>query len=129
MHSVLGAFFQLPITAEERKRRTMEGLKGGYLQLALTSVLISRSDTRTPSDVLRYVLTPAQMLENEYPLPTYISESLGQATPLGSGWRETPKPTNDDFVDNPPVYSVDCEMVSIAVLSCETFFDETPVLD
>lgn len=28
MHSVLGAFFQIGVTAEEKKRRTMEGLKG-----------------------------------------------------------------------------------------------------
>lgn len=29
MHSVLSAFFQIPVTAEEKKRRTTEGLKGG----------------------------------------------------------------------------------------------------
>ena len=39
MHSVLGAFFQGPISYEERKRRTIAALKGQFMHSALRHCL------------------------------------------------------------------------------------------
>ena len=63
---------------------------------------LTRTDT-DPSDINRYTLTPAQMLENEYPLPSYLASSLGLPASAsssvrgmgegeGEGWVETPEP-------------------------------------
>lgn len=68
-------------------------------------------DKRASTDLLRYVLTPAQMVENEYPLPSYMSDPPIELEP---GWRETPKnEVKDEVESNTQVYSVDCEMVSL----------------
>lgn len=49
------------------------------------------------------------MVENEYPLPSYMSEPPTESEP---GWRETPKnDVEDEAESNTQIYSVDCEMV------------------
>lgn len=49
------------------------------------------------------------MVENEYPLPSYMSDP---PTELEPGWRETPKnDVEDEAESNTQIYSVDCEMV------------------
>ena len=68
-------------------------------------------------DPLRYVLTPAQMLENDYPLPSYMKDGLveleagSSPTTNEEGWEETPKPTDDES-GTAEVIAIDCEMVS-----------------
>lgn len=68
---------------------------------------------------LRYVLTPAQMLENEYPLPSYMKDSAGleagSSTSGGDGWEETPK-SDDNENGTAEVFAIDCEMVSHCIL-------------
>ncbi|KAJ8502161.1 hypothetical protein ONZ51_g150 [Trametes cubensis] len=97
MHSVLNAFFQGPVTGEEKKRRLTE---------RLTS---ERAQEKSP---LRYLLTTEQMIENGYPMPSYMSETF--ETP--PGWVETKVASVDDSLlspatsDNPRIYAMDCEM-------------------
>ncbi|CCM00542.1 uncharacterized protein FIBRA_02576 [Fibroporia radiculosa] len=93
MHSVLNSFFQGPITGEEKKRRLIE------------RVTSERAWEKTP---MRYVLTTEQMLENDYPLPSYIAEVFEK--PLG--WVETPAPdTSTELAGNMPrIFAMDCEM-------------------
>ncbi|KAH8114295.1 hypothetical protein DFH11DRAFT_1727273 [Phellopilus nigrolimitatus] len=98
MHSVLGAFFQGPVSADERKRRTVASRR-------------RRVDTKDPSV---FVLTPAQMVENEYPLPSYLRDAsggreAGSSNEDGEGWAETGKP-EDDETGVADVFAVDCEM-------------------
>lgn len=51
------------------------------------------------------------MVENEYPLPSYMSDPPIELEP---GWRETPKnEVKDEVESNTQVYSVDCEMVCL----------------
>ncbi|KAL6307315.1 hypothetical protein BKA93DRAFT_727854 [Sparassis latifolia] len=97
MHSVLNAFFQGPITGDERKRRAMQ---------RITS---ERNQDSTP---LRYLLTTEQMIENEYPVPSYIAEVFEK--PLE--WVEIPAPRKEPFPPTipekslPRIYAIDCEM-------------------
>ncbi|KAH8114272.1 hypothetical protein DFH11DRAFT_1596896 [Phellopilus nigrolimitatus] len=100
MHSVLGAFFQGPVSADERKRRTVASVKAA-----------KEVDTKDPSV---FVLTPAQMVENEYPLPSYLRDAsggreAGSSNEDGEGWAETGKP-EDDETGVADVFAVDCEM-------------------
>ena len=52
-----------------------------------------------------------QMIENDYPVPTYMADVF-QYTPK---WRETPKPDNPLVAKNGmpvrKIYAIDCEMV------------------
>ena len=64
---------------------------------------------------MRYVLTPAQMLENDYPLPSYmrdasVSLEAGSSAVTEDGWSETPRP-EDSGSGTVEVIAVDCEMV------------------
>ncbi|KAL5522447.1 hypothetical protein ACEPAG_8463 [Sanghuangporus baumii] len=100
MHSVLGAFFQGPVSAEEKKRRTIASLKAGK--------------EFSTDDPMRYVLTPAQMLENDYPLPSYMKDAsvgleAGSSSVTEDGWAETPRP-EDDESGTVEVIAIDCEM-------------------
>lgn len=53
------------------------------------------------------------MLENDYPIPSYISEAVEKS----SGWVETPEPANDVSMHQPPrILAIDCEMVRLIIL-------------
>lgn len=127
MHSVLSAFFQGPVTADEKKRRGADAAKGANDSISCLTCSYSCSAAKSnPSaeDPSRYLLTPAQMLENQYPQPSYMpdasvdvdgsSSSSGAPPPIrGSDWVETP---NADYIEAemegwPDVYAIDCEMV------------------
>ncbi|CAL1697832.1 unnamed protein product [Somion occarium] len=96
MHSVLSAFFQSPLSGEEKKRRILE------------RVASERAQEKTP---LRYVLSAAQMIENEYPLPSYIAD-IFQKPPA---WVETPEPVDEDGpTRSRRILSIDCEMCQTA---------------
>ncbi|PVF98588.1 hypothetical protein CPB86DRAFT_774753 [Serendipita vermifera] len=90
MHSVLHGFFMGPITGEERKRRMTERIK---------------NEKAAPPPISSYILTPEQMLENEYPLPTWMS----QASQLTDDWLQIPKYTGNDEGEA-RVLALDCEM-------------------
>ncbi|KAL1938459.1 hypothetical protein VTO73DRAFT_11699 [Trametes versicolor] len=97
MHSVLNAFFQGPVTREERKRRLTE---------RLTS---ERAQEKSP---MRYLLTKELMIENGYPMPSYLAETFEKP----AGWVETKVAAADDLLSTTPagevprIYAMDCEM-------------------
>ncbi|KAI0776562.1 hypothetical protein BD413DRAFT_644823 [Trametes elegans] len=97
MHSVLNAFFQGPVTSEEKKRRLTE---------RLTS---ERAQEKSP---MRYLLTTEQMIKNGYPMPSYLSETFEKSP----GWVETKVSEDADTLlspstsESPRIYALDCEM-------------------
>ncbi|KAI6021580.1 hypothetical protein BKA83DRAFT_4284172 [Pisolithus microcarpus] len=98
MYSVLGAFFQGPVSGEEKRKR---------IEARLAS---ERAAGKDPS---QYVLTLQEMIENDYPIPSYMADVFEKPP----GWVETPR-SEQDFIlsipaKRPRVYAVDCEM-------CET---------
>lgn len=118
MHSVLGGFFQSPVSGEEKKRRLTERLACTVLSPSLFSVcliflpscvvhVVERAQRKVPE---RYLLTKEQMIENEYPLPSYIAETFEKS----DGWFETPQPSDDAITSGkqPRIFAVDCEMVA-----------------
>ncbi|KAF8143342.1 ribonuclease H [Mycena galopus ATCC 62051] len=96
MHSILTAFFQGPITAAELKKR----------------VTTQNSERTREKDPAQYLLTLEQMLENEYPIPSYMADVFQKP----DGWIETPEESKPSLLDDPakapkrPVYCIDCEM-------------------
>ncbi|KZT66208.1 ribonuclease H [Daedalea quercina L-15889] len=89
MHSVLNTFFQGPITGEEKKKRIIE----------------RRAWEKTP---MRYILATEQMIENDYPVPSYMAEVFEKPP----GWLETPQPSTSaqSHGKQPRIYAIDCEM-------------------
>lgn len=91
MHSVLGAFFQAPVSGEEKKRRISERVA---------------SERAQEKDPLRYQLSTEQMLENDYPMPSYVADVFEKS----EGWVETPHVEDEEPVLKRRILSVDCEM-------------------
>lgn len=55
------------------------------------------------------------MLENDYPMPSYIAETFEKT----EGWVETPKPSEESLAHKSPrVFAIDCEMVRILFSTC-----------
>ena len=53
------------------------------------------------------------MLENDYPLPSYLRElEAGPSTSVDGQWDESPKPAEEDGSGKVDVIAIDCEMVS-----------------
>ncbi|KAJ1304455.1 hypothetical protein OPQ81_005602 [Rhizoctonia solani] len=111
MHSVLTTLLQSPVSSEQRRKRLLERQQQKF----------SNDDPST------YVLDIPEMLDNGYPVPSYLGEGLGanpesvRATsswPVAAptpqtrenGWVETPRTTKDGALK---VVAIDCEM-------CET---------
>ncbi|KAJ7762487.1 ribonuclease H [Mycena metata] len=96
MHSILTAFFQGPITSAELKKRVA------------TQTDSQRTREKDPA---QYLLTLEQMVENEYPIPSYVAEVFQKP----DGWIETPQEQKPSLLDGPvkarrAVYCIDCEM-------------------
>lgn len=64
---------------------------------------------------MRYILTTEQMIENDYPIPSYIADVFEKPP----GWVETAAPAPDSLSQSnerpPRIFAIDCEMVCIAV--------------
>ena len=67
-------------------------------------------------DPEQYLLSLEQMIENEYPIPSYMADVFEKP----DGWLETPEPVKPSFLDGTPerkkppeakIYALDCEMV------------------
>ena len=56
---------------------------------------------------MRYLLSTEQMIENEYPLPSYVADIFEKP----EGWVETPQPSDGNDVSTSRILSLDCEMV------------------
>ncbi|KAK7060527.1 hypothetical protein VNI00_001293 [Paramarasmius palmivorus] len=97
MHSVLSTFFSGPISSTEKKRRMAER--------EMSEIFANR-------DPSQYILTLDQMVENDYPIPSYMADVF-QKSP---GWVETPEQpkesllTPDEGKPKRKIYSIDCEM-------------------
>lgn len=113
MHSVLSAFFHGPVSGEERRRRVVQRLTCMFDSSFVLGVLRRSvlAEALMNKDPLQYVLPVEQMIENDYPVPTYMADVF-QYTPK---WRETPKPDNPLVAKNGmpvrKIYAIDCEMV------------------
>ena len=71
---------------------------------------------KSKSDPTQYLLTLEQMIENDYPIPSYMAEVFQKPT----GWVETPEqPPPANPSTRRPIYAIDCEMVRV-----HTFFTE-----
>ncbi|KAH9061888.1 hypothetical protein EDB87DRAFT_383981 [Lactarius vividus] len=90
MHSVLNTFFQTPVSGEEKKRRLQERISA------------ERTQKKNPA---QYILTTEQMVENDYPVPSYLADVFTKS----EGWIETPQAATDAEGSH-KVYAVDCEM-------------------
>ncbi|KAF9483118.1 ribonuclease H-like protein [Pholiota conissans] len=90
MHSVLSSFFTGPVSGEEKKRRLMQRVQSEI----------------NKSDPMQYLLTLEQMIENDYPIPSYMADVFEKP----QGWVETPEPGASEHKANPRIYAIDCEM-------------------
>ncbi|KAI0043270.1 ribonuclease H [Auriscalpium vulgare] len=88
MHSVLSTFFHGPVSGEEKKRRVTERIA---------------SERTVQKDPVHYVLSVEQMIENEYPIPSYMADVFDRP----DDWVETPHQTAEG---TPKIYAIDCEM-------------------
>ncbi|KAH7925607.1 hypothetical protein BV22DRAFT_1033761 [Leucogyrophana mollusca] len=97
MYSVLSTFFQGPVSGDEKKKR---------IQARIAS---ERAFEKDPS---LYLLTLPQMIENDYPIPSYMADIFEKPP----GWLETPQPSVESIVLLPTekqrsrIYAIDCEM-------------------
>ncbi|KAK0466230.1 ribonuclease H [Desarmillaria tabescens] len=100
MHSVLNTFFTVPISATEKKKREEQKAKSEYLQI---------------NDPAQYLLTKEQMIEHDYPLPSYMADVFQKPDDT---WLETPEEPRESLLTAPDqkkqlarkIYSLDCEM-------------------
>ena len=63
-----------------------------------------RAQEKTP---MRYILPIEQMMENEYPIPSYMADVFEKPP----GWVETPEQPDGASAQIPRILSMDCEMV------------------
>lgn len=67
-------------------------------------------ERQTASNVSDFLLTKDQLIENEYPLPSWLSE----VSQLDDDWLQTPEyREGDEFSADPRVLALDCEMVGL----------------
>ncbi|KAF8971279.1 hypothetical protein BDZ97DRAFT_1914265 [Flammula alnicola] len=90
MHSVLSSFFTGPVSGEEKKRRLTQRVQSEI----------------NKSDPTQYLLSLEQMIENEYPIPSYLADVFEKS----SGWLESPEPAANENKWNQKIYAIDCEM-------------------
>ncbi|KAF8608845.1 hypothetical protein BDV93DRAFT_486198 [Ceratobasidium sp. AG-I] len=114
MHSVLTTLLQSPVSGEQKRKRLLERQQQKFSE----------------SDPSMYVLDTPSMLDNGYPIPSYLGEGLAldpestRSTSLWpaaaptpqtreNGWVETPSSNPTSEVETPKIIAIDCEM-------CET---------
>ncbi|KIJ60064.1 hypothetical protein HYDPIDRAFT_99502 [Hydnomerulius pinastri MD-312] len=97
MYSVLSTFFQGPVSGEEKKKRIEARIA---------------SERAFDKDPTLYLLSLPQMIENDYPIPSYMADVFEKPP----GWVETPEPVAESILLLPTdkqrsrVYAIDCEM-------------------
>jgi RNA exonuclease 1 len=154
-HPALNTLLSTVVPQKEKERRNKEkqkvfkkrmedaanSRKGGAAAQKET-VEVEAGEGSSSYDPVLFLLTPNQMIENEYPIPTYFPLSVegfmkgspedvekgnevflpwtgvGQEAEqvekkeLPTGWRETERATEGPKDGRYPVLAVDCEMVS-----------------
>jgi RNA exonuclease 1 len=119
MHSVLSNFFSGPVSGEEKKKRIAMRLACAFyfpsVALKVTDLLFVAERSVVARNPAQYMLTLEEMIENEYPIPSYMADIFEKP----AGWVETPQPTTEHESlllpstnkQQQKVYAVDCEMV------------------
>ena len=75
---------------------------------SLWSFICASGERTQNKDPAQYLLTTEQMVENDYPVPSYLADVFQKP----EGWIETPQVVADEEGFH-LVYAVDCEMVHI----------------
>ena len=114
MHSVLSSFFTGPISGEEKKRRLEQKLQRMFtlfdFYCANHYLLLVLAECISKNDPTRYLLTLEQMIENDYPIPSYMADVFEKPP----DWAEVPEPKATEYkLGRPKVYAIDCEMVLV----------------
>jgi RNA exonuclease 1 len=123
MHSVMSAFVSVPVSGEEKKRRMEERIRRACYFHFHSGIFIGRTlmnnsteEQTTKGDPSMYTLSLDQMIDDEYPIPSYMLPMNSEARALPEGWIETlnvpPRRTLGERKKPPKVYALDCEMVS-----------------
>ncbi|KAF8530788.1 hypothetical protein JB92DRAFT_3081178 [Gautieria morchelliformis] len=110
MHSVLGAFFMGPVSGEEKKKRILARLDQ------------ERKQHEGETDPTKYMLSAEEMCNNEYPVPSYVSD----VSQLGDGWVETPQGRKWTTVQKRCLTEDGKELTRVCVVDADT---EKVVLD
>ena len=74
------------------------------MSITHTSTFLAETNKTDPT---QYVLTLEQMIENDYPIPSYMADVFEKP----AGWVETPQPAENETKWNQKIYAIDCEMV------------------
>jgi len=74
------------------------------ISITHTSTLLAEPNKTDPT---QYVLALEQMIENDYPIPSYMADVFEKP----AGWMETPQPAENETKWNQKIYAIDCEMV------------------
>jgi RNA exonuclease 1 len=69
------------------------------------------------------LLTLEQMVENDYPIPSYMADVFEKPP----GWVETPQPADNESKENQKIYAIDCEMVCSGLLLSVTYLPSSSV--
>jgi RNA exonuclease 1 len=152
-HPALNTFMSCTLPQKEKERRMKDKQKA--FRKRLEDSKEARAEGETPKeeegklvfDPILFLLTPNQMIENDYPLPSYMpvtvqsflrgkkeelsrgnkpflpwqtteGENLGEGEALKEGWRETERATEPPAQGKCPVLAIDCEMVSGIAFAC-----------
>ena len=93
------------------------------ISITHTSTVLAEPNKTDPT---QYVLTLEQMIENDYPIPSYMADVFEKP----AGWVETPQPAENETKWNQKIYAIDCEMVRYPSFSsrCLLFGHRTDVL-
>ncbi|KII92706.1 hypothetical protein PLICRDRAFT_155437 [Plicaturopsis crispa FD-325 SS-3] len=97
MHSVLSAFFQGPVSGSEKDKREK------------ARIASARTIEKDPT---RFLIPLEQMIENDYPIPSYMADIFEKPP----GWVETPEEPSTSLLEpaqkkeKTKIYAMDCEM-------------------
>lgn len=120
MHSVLSSFFHGPVSGEEKKKRLQQRVACKSISNA-ASIKTNRplliAERALQKDPARHELSLEQMIENDYPIPSYMADIFQKP----EGWVETPETPKESLLSvsqqKAKVYAIDCEMVcNISIL-------------
>jgi RNA exonuclease 1 len=120
---VLGAFFQGLINYEECERQMIASLKGLLFSTNYWNAhSFSAAKEKNASDLMNYIVMPAQMLENNYLLPSYMKNgSIRLEVVLlildSEQCGESLQPSGEEGSGKADITSIDFEIVHLLQLT------------